>query len=346
MTVANFSLVGSRTVFFNDPARAYRHFTKLYHGLKTSISISRAAYWAGRVSESVGKNATALGWYRIARGRAGTFYGQLASEKLNGVRGASARDTLRSYSRITKAFPRDPLVAIMRRLQEVRPSQIFPFFHRMQLDAPSDAWRVQLIGFAHELGRPDLALQVARKIQANGSELVDQGYPMRALPDPPGLSPKPEPALVLAVIRQESAFNPSAISSSGARGLMQLMPPTARRMSRNIGEKYRKSKLTSDPNYNMRLGQAYLSHLLKRFDGSYLLTLASYNAGPSRVEDWIDTYGDPRDLAIDPIDWIEILPFNETRNYVKRVLEATVPYRNRLAGRPVSPRAANRTYRR
>ena len=139
-----------------------------------------------------------------------------------------------------------------------------------------------------------------------------------------------DPPLVLSVIRQESEFKQQAISGSGARGLMQLMPSTARAVARQLKLRYSKHRLTSDPIYNMRLGQAYLAGLLRQFGGSYVLALAAYNAGPARARRWSRDLGDPRDGEVDVIDWIEAIPFAESRNYVQRVMESVQVYRSRL----------------
>ena len=151
------------------------------------------------------------------------------------------------------------------------------------------------------------------------------GWPIVALPD----SAPPEPYLVLATIRQESAFEPDAVSRAGARGMMQLMPATARAVAREIGlgVSYRDSRLLADPGLNIRLGRAYLARLIDDFAGSYVLALAAYNAGPARTRAWVRDYGDPRDPAVDPIDWIESIPFEETRNYIQRVMENLQVYR-------------------
>jgi soluble lytic murein transglycosylase len=136
--------------------------------------------------------------------------------------------------------------------------------------------------------------------------------------------------LVLGIIRQESAFDVAAVSSAGARGLMQLLPGTAKGVAKQAGVKFAQTRLTTDSHYNITLGRAYLDDLLSRFGGSYELTAAAYNAGPRRVRDWITTYGDPRNRSTDVVDWIESIPFDETRNYVMRILENTQVYRARL----------------
>jgi soluble lytic murein transglycosylase len=149
-------------------------------------------------------------------------------------------------------------------------------------------------------------------------------YPRRSLP----IGPAPEPALVLSVMRQESEFYPRARSPVGALGLMQLMPATARHTAKGMGLPFNHDRLTEDPDYNVRLGQAYLNELLENFDGSYILALAAYNAGPSRAASWVKLFGDPRDPKVDQINWIERIPFSETRNYVQRILESLVVYRD------------------
>jgi soluble lytic murein transglycosylase len=153
--------------------------------------------------------------------------------------------------------------------------------------------------------------------------LVYAGYPMIDLPPQSTI----DPALALAVIRQESSFDPGAVSDAGARGLMQLMPATAEGVADQLGISHSQTMLTSDPDHNMRLGTAYLSELLGGQGGSYVRAIAAYNAGPSRVYRWVEEYGDPTAPGADVIDWIEQIPYSETRNYVQRVLEALVVYR-------------------
>ena len=142
--------------------------------------------------------------------------------------------------------------------------------------------------------------------------------------------PKVEKSVVYAVARQESAFNPEAISRAGARGLLQLMPTTARHVAKTLGLPYSKARLTSDPAYNATLGAAHLGDLVDNFGGSYVMTFAAYNAGASRVAQWVKQHGDPRDPKVDVVDWIELIPFTETRNYVQRIMENLQVYRARL----------------
>ena len=136
--------------------------------------------------------------------------------------------------------------------------------------------------------------------------------------------------MVYAIARQESAFNPGAVSSAGARGLLQLMPATAKQTASSVGLPFSKARLTTDPAYNATLGAAHLGELVENFGGSYVMTFAAYNAGPSRVAAWVKAYGDPRDPKVDVVNWIELIPFTETRNYVQRIMENLQVYRARL----------------
>ncbi|MGB8275622.1 MAG: lytic transglycosylase domain-containing protein, partial [Alphaproteobacteria bacterium] len=193
-------------------------------------------------------------------------------------------------------------------------------------DSPAE---VALVGdLAAEEGRPDLAVAMSKRAVRAGVLLVEQAYPVPHMPK----ADDPEPALVLAMMRQESAFDTLAESSAGAKGLLQLMPTTAKQMARSLGMRFSHQRLHSDPDYNIKLGTAYLSGLLNQYDGSYVLALAAYNAGPARLRGWMKDFGDPRSPDVDAVDWIELIPYGETRDYVQRVLENLQVYRLRLGG--------------
>jgi len=186
---------------------------------------------------------------------------------------------------------------------------------------------VLLAGLAKTLKRDDLAIYVAKEARQKGVELTEFLFPTLRVPD----GGSPEPALTLAIIKQESAFDQRAQSSAGALGLMQLMPSTARPLAKKLGiKKLDEKKLLTDGGFNMQLGRLYLDQMIDRFSGSYIMAVAAYNAGPSRVRDWSNLYGDPRMTDTDAIDWIENIPFNETRNYVMRVMENLQIYRSIL----------------
>jgi soluble lytic murein transglycosylase len=177
-----------------------------------------------------------------------------------------------------------------------------------------------------------MGVRVAKLASYNGVMLLSHLAPVVSLPRFPGSAAGPDPALVLGVTRQESEFDTAAVSSAGARGLMQLMPATARRAASMNRLTFRLGDLTANPSYNMQLGMVTLDDYLANWGDSYVLAIASYNAGPSNVRRWIEANGDPRDSSVDPVDWIEMIPFSETRNYVQRVLENLSVYRNRLSG--------------
>jgi soluble lytic murein transglycosylase len=194
------------------------------------------------------------------------------------------------------------------------------------LSVPQPEGRV--VRLAQRTGRPDHPVWVVRRAGAAGLMAPEEGWPT-PFPTPSDLL---EPALVNAISRQESNFDPEAVSSANARGLMQLLPSTAQLVARRIGVRHQVGMLTTDPAHNMRLGAAYLSDLIGRFGGALPLAVAGYNAGPGRVDEWVGTYGDPRGGSIAMLDWMEQIPFAETRNYVQRVLENVAIYRARDTG--------------
>jgi soluble lytic murein transglycosylase len=192
-----------------------------------------------------------------------------------------------------------------------------------------------LASIAESYGRIDVAIAVARRSIDAGLPLMVHGYPITPLPE----GGTAERSLLFAIVRQESAFAPDARSGAGARGLMQLMPATAASVAAKLQVPYSADRLTSDGVYNILLGRAYIEKLIEDFGGSYALAIAGYNAGPGRVRQWLRDFGDPRGRDIDMVDWIEMIPFRETRNYVQRIMEGVGVYRDRLNGpfRAVAP---------
>ena len=203
-----------------------------------------------------------------------------------------------------------------------------PFLLRLARLVSAPGETALLAQLAVELKRPDVALTIARRAAESGVALFDTAFPVVDL----GTTGSIERALALAVTRQESSFNAAAVSPSGALGLMQLLPGTARDVAGRLGVVFIQDKLTRDPAYNVQLGSQYLAEMLQRFGGSYELALAAYNAGPNRVARWLESVGDPRNGKIDMVDWIEMIPFRETRNYVQRIMEGVTVYRDRLNG--------------
>jgi soluble lytic murein transglycosylase len=186
-----------------------------------------------------------------------------------------------------------------------------------------------IAGLAEATHHLDVAISAAKRAGDNGMPLLEAGFPIIPL----RRSGATEPPLILAIVRQESAFDPLAVSSSDARGLMQLKPATAKQVAKALSLPFSADRLLADANFNLTLGSAYLDKMLDKFGGSYVLSIAAYNAGPARVMQWLNDHGDPRDGSIDVVDWIELIPYGETRNYVQRVLENLQVYRLRSGDR-------------
>ncbi|MBY0432452.1 MAG: lytic transglycosylase domain-containing protein [Rhodospirillales bacterium] len=312
--------------FLDQKDAARQHFKRLFDTSATPMSQSRGAYWLARTAEAAGRQDEATKWFNRAAQHVTTFYGQLSASRLNKEQAwPLPADPLPSAEDIEQ-FERHELVRAARMLAELgEAEQIRPLIIRLNDIATTPGRRALAANLASTLGRADMALGVARRSDREGVPLIASGYPL-----PPFEISGPEKALVMAVIRQESSFNTSVVSVAGALGLMQLMPATAEKVAKTMNVSYSKGMLTGNPDYNVRLGSAYLSQLLAEFNGSYVLSLAAYNAGPSRARRWMNDYGDPRSPDVDTVDWIESIPFSETRNYVQRVMESVQVYRRRL----------------
>ena len=314
--------------YLEEPDVAAKHFLSLYSGAKSVISKTRGAYWSGRAAEAKGDTATATDWYRNAAKNLTVFYGQLAASRLPDPMHLDMDSGIRASEAETTAFNKLELVRVARQLTAVgEKERIRPFIVNLSNKAEKPTDYVLLAGLAKTLKRDDLAIHVAKEARQKGVELTEFLFPTLRVPE----GGSPEPALTLAIIKQESAFDQRAQSSAGALGLMQLMPSTARPLAKKLGvKKLDEKKLLSDGGFNMQLGRLYLDQMIDRFGGSYIMAIAAYNAGPSRVRDWSNLYGDPRMTETDAIDWIENIPFNETRNYVMRVMENLQIYRSIL----------------
>ena len=315
--------------FLDDPLLAFPHFQRMYHKVSFPVSLSRAAYWAGRAAQAAGKSGIAAQWYATAARHGGSFYGQMAAAHLQ-ERFRPALPVEPKPIRTEKdRFEAGEMVRTIRMLARARADRTVRKLVRHMADiAESKLDYVQISALAEDLGRPHDAVYAARQAIKKGFLLSMSGYPVVPLDRGIGLGPD----VVFGVIRQESGFDRDAESSAGARGLMQLMPATAKAVARQQDLPYRKASLTGNHHYNIALGSAYLKGLIDRFDGSLVLALAGYNAGPHRARTWVRQFGDPRDSVDDTLDWIEMIPFEETRNYVQRVLENITVYRQRLTG--------------
>jgi soluble lytic murein transglycosylase len=315
--------------YLDEPQVAAKHFTNLYNGAKSVISKTRAAYWIGRSAEAKGDMAAATDWYRNAAKNLSIYYGQLAAARLTDPKHLVLDSGIRASAAEKAAFDKRELVRVVRLLGKLgEQDRVRPFIMAMTSRATKATDYTLLAGLAKSVKRDDLAIAVAKEARQKGFELSEYLFPTIKLPT----GKEPEPALVLAIIKQESAFDAKISSPAGAMGLMQLMPSTARPLAKELGVKKLKEKsLTADPAFNVKLGRLYLEKLIDRFNGSYIMAVAAYNAGPSRVRDWVILYGDPRLAETDAIDWVENIPFDETRNYVQRVMENLQIYRSRLS---------------
>jgi len=316
--------------FLHKPELATAHFERLAKGVTYPISVARAHYWMGRAAEAMNQTETAAAEYRKAAEYPATFYGQLALAKVAEspvlhMTSVSAQPTPAARA----AFETDDRVQAIHLLAEFGDRNTMRQFANSIAAEPANPERLQLLAqVMADIGDKAMSVRVAKTASYSGYNLVNYLHPVMALPQ---VADAPEAALVLGIARQESEFDPTVVSGAGARGLMQLMPASAKRAANMSGLPYRLNELTTNPSYNIQLGMATLNEYLARWDGSYILAIATYNAGPANVERWVEIYGDPRDPQIDPIDWIESIPYPETRNYVQRVLENLEVYRNRLS---------------
>ena len=302
------------------PQDAIGHFEKLYAGVSTPQSLSRAAYWAGRAADAMKNTQKAGEWYRKAAAWSTTYYGQTAIARLGSTLEKELAKDIAATPAELAAFNARELVITARKLGEVgAPADPTPFLKKIAETSEKPCEYDLAARLAHEMGKPGVAVQIARDSSAkSGIQLVPQGYPRLAGAKAPAshfLS------LVHGVIRQESGFDHTALSAAGARGMMQVMPATAKHVARQLGV-----AVGRDAASNLRLGSTYLKSMMDDFGGSAVLALAAYNAGPGRAREWIRRFGDPRAKGVDVIDWIEKLPVSETRNYIQRVLENTQVY--------------------
>jgi soluble lytic murein transglycosylase len=312
----------------HDPAAADVHFAAIAAASGTPITQARALYWRGRAAEAKGDTAAAHEFYLQGGRFLTTFYGQLAAGKAGIREIALGRDPIPTAADRARFDGRD-MVRAAKLAQQIGDKDLFRIFTLCMADSlPSAEEYAMLVDLARTSGDQDLAMRVVRLGAQHGYVLPERGYPLRDAPTSPEAA---EPAMVFGITRQESGFDPFVRSPVGARGMMQLMPATAAHVARRIGEPYGPSKL-DDPTYNMRLGASYLGHMINDFSGSLVMAAAGYNAGPGRPLEWIGYCGDPRSSSVDPLDFIECIPFSETRNYVMRVMEATEVYRARLNG--------------
>lgn len=311
--------------FLENPQTAQMHFKEIWNVSSRPISKARAAFWIGKSYENMDRIKTSQEWYGKASSYSLTFYGQLAATKLNEkILFNPTVNIDRVESEQSRELNKEIYAAISL-LNEFDKPKIVKKFIKDLADREDKTIATNAIKISTDLEKYDFAVQAGKIFYYNTIILDTRSFPLIDRPEF-GKIIFPDQSLIHAIIRQESQFDPKAGSYAGAKGLMQLMPYTAKRISKGLKIEYSKSKLTDDPKYNVILGSAYLDRLLSNYNGSYILTLAAYNAGESRVSAWIKKYGDPRRDDITSEDWIELIPFKETRNYVQRVLENVQVY--------------------
>src|SRR6185369_7949644 len=314
--------------FLNDPALASQHFARIGVGSVNPTALARAGYWQGRAAEAAGRAQEARAAYSRAAEQSTSYYGQLARAKLglpqielNGAPSGRGRN--------------------VERLEIVRAAQLL-----YELDEGEIA--IPMLADMGENGDPDALTGLgevtsrygdARGMLLMGKAALNRGlpfdfyaYPVNGIPSFKQIGPEVEQSIVYAIARQESAFNPSVVSPAQAYGLMQVTPDAARYVCKRHGATYDLARLKNDSVYNAMLGAAELGGLLEDYRGSYIMTFAAYNAGRGSVKKWVDRYGDPRDPKVDAVDWVELIPFSETRNYVQRIMENLQVYRAPFGG--------------
>lgn len=313
-----------------QPGKAANHFANLKNGVSLSVSLSRAAYWQARASEALG-DGNERAFYAEASAYPNTFYGQLAADKLGGRLAQLTLPPESDGADIRASFEADPRIRALHLLGEAGEERYFSNFAFHLDDEFNDARQLTLLSqLAKDYGYMRPSLRAAKQASRFQAMLTDSGYPL--VEEIEALPANFDIPFVYAVARQESEFEFNVVSSAKAYGMMQMIDSTAKYTARKHRIPYSKSKLTADRDYSAKLGAHHLHDLLDQFDGSYILAAAAYNAGPHRSKTWIKAYGDPRTGEIDPIDWVESIPFSETRNYVQRVMENMQVYRARRNG--------------
>lgn len=320
--------------FLKEPVRALAHFLNHDGAVQSPISQGRAGYWQGRALEAAGDADAAAEAYAMGARYQTSFYGLLAAERAglpfdDGLAGSKPQTKWR-----TSPMARDPLFVAGLLLQASGELSLAEVFWTQLADQLVGDDLALLGQAAIDAGQPHLAVMIGKRAARRGLTIAAPYYALHPLIE---MDLPIAPEMALAIARRESEFDPVVQSPVGARGLMQIMPATGRDVARDLGlsDNHSTARLTEDPDYNARLGAAYLSQMAGRFDGNVVMMAAAYNAGPARPPRWMADHGDPRQGGIDIVDWVEMVPFRETRNYIMRVTESLPVYRARLGKEPL-----------
>nr|WP_074830696.1 MULTISPECIES: lytic transglycosylase domain-containing protein [Bradyrhizobium] len=314
--------------FLNDPALAAQHFARIGVGSVNPTALARAGYWQGRAAEAAGRAQEARAAYARAAEQSTSYYGQLARAKL----GLPQLELNGAPTGRGRGVERLEIVRAVQLLYELDEREIaIPIFADMGENGDPDA----LVGLAELTARNNDArgmLLLGKAALNRGLPFDHYAYPVNGIPAFRQIGPEVEPSVVYSIARQESAFNQAVVSPAQAYGLMQVTPDAGRYVCKRAGVSFDLSRMKTDPVYNATLGAAELGGLLEDYRGSYIMTFAGYNAGRGSVRKWVERYGDPRDPKVDAVDWVEQIPFSETRNYVQRIMENLQVYRARFGG--------------
>ena len=322
--------------FLDDPILAIDHFNNFYQSVSYPISLSRGAYWLARSYEKIGDKEQSNQWYNEATKYLSTYYGQLAFLKIKPNETFELDEQTIISDTYRKYFYKKELVKIVHLLDELNKDKYTKHILRhLANDNVESGSEILAAELATNISRYDFAIQVSKIASYQKRFHNDFNYPIISTPKYVNRRKIPEAAFILSLIRQESEFDMRANSHVGAQGLMQLMPYTAKLVAKQAKLPYSKSRLTSDPEYNINLGSHYIAGLILQYDGAYPFAAAAYNAGPKRVKYWKKINKDPQKKQIDFVDWVELIKFKETRNYVQRVMENYNVYRYILEKRPI-----------
>ncbi len=322
--------------FLNDPLTSKNHFKNFYENVSYPISLSRGAYWLGRAYERMGEKEQSNNWYKEASKYLTTYYGQLAFLKLNPNGRFELDKDIEIDPKYRIQFFNKELVKISYLLDELKKDKYTKHILRhLANDNIAKGSEVLAAELATSINRYDFAIQVSKIASYQKRFHNKYNYPIISTPKYINKRKIPESALILSIIRQESEFDLEANSHAGAKGLMQLMPYTAKIVSKQAKLPYSKSRLTTDPEYNINLGSHYIAGLILQYDGAYPFAVAAYNAGPNRVKYWKKINKNPQKKQVDYVDWVELIKFRETRNYVQRVMENYNVYRYILEQKPI-----------
>ena len=312
--------------FLNDPAVAAQHFARIGVGSVNPTTLARAGYWQGRAAEALGRSQEAREAYSTAAAQSTSYYGQLARAKL-GLPRIELNEPPAG-----RGFDRLEIVRAVQLLYALDEREIaVPIFADMGENGDPEA----LVGLGELASRNSDArdmLLLGKAALNRGLPFDFYAYPVTGIPPFKSIGPEVEQSVLFAIARQESAFNPAVVSPANAYGLMQVTPDAGEYVCKKYGASFDLRRMKTDPVYNTALGAAELGGLIDDYRGSYIMTFAAYNAGRGSVRKWIERYGDPRDPKVDAVDWVELIPFSETRNYVQRIMENLQVYRARFGG--------------